>query len=391
MGSLVEDIRVIDTDSHVVEPADLWTSRVAAKWGDLVPHVLWDDKAGEDAWFIGDERVAPASSAAQAGWREYPPDHPPRLSEAEPETWEVNQRLAYMDRMGIHAQALYPNVAMFNANRLASLVDQDLQLAVVRAYNDWQTEWSAPAPDRLLPMASLPFWDIDATVAEMARCAEAGHRGVVFTQDPAFFGQPMLADRHWDPMWSAAEQLGLPINFHIGSSDTALLATTGHPDSGKHANYASIGVSFFMGNARTLAQLICSGICHRFPDLKFVSVESGIGWIPFAMDALDWQWDNCGVAVEHPEYDLRPSEYFRRQIFGCFWFERAALPYAIERLGPDNILYETDFPHPTSMSPGPATSAIEPKAFIEEVFAGIDRVDARKILHDNAARLYRLD
>ena len=75
-------------------------------------------------------------------------------------------------------------------------------------------------------------------------------------------------------------------------------------------------------NAKTIAQLITGGICHRFPDLDFVSVESGIGWIPFALAALDWQWQNCGVPAEHPEYDLLPSEYFRRQIYGCFWFER---------------------------------------------------------------------
>ena len=151
-----------------------------------------------------------------------------------------------------------------------------------------------------------------------------------------------------------------------------------------------MGVSFFMGNARTIAQLICGGICHRFPELDFVSVESGIGWIPFALDALDWQWKNCGVHLEHPEYELLPSEYFRRQIYGCFWFEREALPAAIELLGPDNILYETDFPHPTSMSPGPATARSPRTTYIEETFAGIDPVTTRKILHDNAARLYHL-
>ena len=137
--------------------------------------------------------------------------------------------------------------------------------------------------------------------------------------------------------------------------------------------------------------MTCGGICHRFPELEFVSVESGIGWIPFALDSLDWQWKNCGVHLEHPEYDLLPSEYFARQIYGCFWFERDTALFAIERLGADNVLFETDFPHPTSMSPGPATAAVAPDVYIDEVFGDLPDDTLRKILHDNAARVYHLD
>jgi predicted TIM-barrel fold metal-dependent hydrolase len=122
-----------------------------------------------------------------------------------------------------------------------------------------------------------------------------------------------------------------------------------------------------------------------------VSVESGVGWIPYALDAMDWMWKNSGVALEHPEYDLLPSEYFRRQIYGCFWFEDATAISAIEHLGPDNILYETDFPHPTSMSPGPASFAVSAREHIESNFGHLPRDVMVKILHDNAARLYHLD
>jgi predicted TIM-barrel fold metal-dependent hydrolase len=181
------------------------------------------------------------------------------------------------------------------------------------------------------------------------------------------------------------------VNFHIASGDLSLLTNTGHPSVGERALYASVGVSFFLSNARTIANLICGGICHRFPDLSFVSVESGVGWIPFALDALDWQWKNCGVAQEHPDYDLLPSEYFARQIYGCFWFEEEGALYALDRLGPGNVLYETDFPHPTSMSPGPASAAVAPNIYLENNFAGLDDAVLSKVLHDNAARLYKLD
>ena len=388
--SIVERFRVIDTDTHLVEPPDLWTSRMSSRWGDLIPHVVWDEAHAEEAWVIGDQRVAPVGSAAQAGWPEYPPDHPRRWSDADPRTWDAKARLSRMDEYGIFAQVLYPNVALFNSALLQEADDLRLARDFLRAYNDYQTEWASTAPDRLLPMTSLPFWDLAATLEEMDRCAAAGHRGIVFSQDPGAFGLPVLTDRHWDPMWAAAQEIGLAVNFHIASGDTSLLNSAGHPDNGAHANYASMGVSFFMGNARTIASLICGGICHRFPELNFVSVESGVGWIPFALDALDWQWRNCGVGLEHPEYDLLPTEYFKRQIYGCFWFEVEPARFAIERLGDDNILYETDFPHPTSMSPGPASAAVPPNQFLEDNFSDLSESTLAKILHDNAARLYRL-
>jgi uncharacterized protein len=383
-------IDVIDTDTHLVEPPDLWTSRMASGWGDLVPHVRWDEREEEDAWFIGGQRVTSAGAAAQAGWPEYPPDHPRRWTDADPATWEPHARLARMDEYGIHAQVLYPNVALFNSASIQENAGQDFQLAMVQAYNDYQTDFCSVAPDRLVPVTSLPFWSLPETLAEIERCAAAGHKGIVFSQDPSAFGLPQLTDRHWDPMWASAQEKGLPVNFHIASGDMSLMDNAGHPDNGPHANYASMGVSFFMGNARTIAQLICGGICHRFPALNFVSVESGVGWLPFALGALDWQWKNCGVPEEHPEYDLLPSEYFRRQIYGCFWFERETAFSAIEQIGADNIMYETDFPHPTSMSPGPASSALSPRQFISETFTDLPPDVTRKILHDNAARLYRL-
>jgi hypothetical protein len=115
-----------------------------------------------------------------------------------------------------------------------------------------------------------------------------------------------------------------------------------------------MGVSFFLANARTIAQLVTGGICHRFPTLNFVSVESGVGWIPFALSALDWQWKNCGVREEHPEYDLLPSEYFQRQIYGCFWFERDTALDAIERRLPTSCTTSTATARTTGSTSRPA-------------------------------------
>jgi uncharacterized protein len=388
MTTALTTIPIIDTDTHVVEPPDLWTSRVASKWGDLVPHVEWDDTAREEAWYTGDDRLAGAGRAAMAGWNEYPPFHPRRFADTDPVAWDATKRLGLMDEYGIHAQVLYPNVAVFNAKSIVGMKDPELQVACVRAYNDFLVDWSSVAPDRYVPVASLPFWDLAATLAEIERCATIGHKGIIFTQDPSYFGLPMLTDRHWDPMWRSAEEKGLPVNFHIASGEVDLNGF-GHPDNGPHANFAMMGISFFMGNAKTLSQLICGGICHRFPELDFVSVESGVGWIPFALEGLDWQWKNCGVPQEHPEYDLLPSEYFRRQIYGCFWFEQQVALDAIAQY-PDNILFESDYPHPTCQHPGPRTPGQRPRDYAQDVLASLPDDVVRKVLHDNAAAVYRL-
>ncbi|MEE2033186.1 amidohydrolase family protein [Rhodococcus chondri] len=386
----LRDIKIIDTDTHVVEPPDLWTSRVSTKkWGDLVPHVRWDEDRGDEAWFVSGTRMSAVGAPAMAGWHEYPPACPPRFVDTDPRSWDPGKRLTLMDDYGIHAQILYPNVAVFSSKTLQANGDNELQIECIKAYNDYLTEWAEFAPGRYIPVGILPFWDMEATLAEVERVAAAGHKGLVFTQNPAAFGLPVLTDPYWDRLWASAQEKKLPINFHIASGEVDL-SGFGHASNGTAANYGMMGISFFMDNARTLSQLIFGGICDRFPELKFVSVESGIGWMPFALEGMDWQWRNSGVHKEHPNYELLPSEYFKRQIYGCFWFEQDSARSAIDQLGADNILYETDYPHPTSMSPGPASDAVRPDDYLRRNFSHLSEADARKILHDNAAALYNL-
>ena len=343
----------------------------------------------EDAWYFGKTRIGAGAGAAQAGWKQFPPDHPPKLDLVDRATWDATSRLERMDEYGIWAQVLYPNVAGFGAGKLLTIGDPELMLACVQAYNDFLADYASADPRRFIPIMALPMWDVDQCQKEMVRCVAAGHKGVIMTGEPAFWGLPKLADPHWDPLWAAAQEAGLSINFHIGSGDMSFFDRA-YEGAGRHANYAGFGVQFGMSNISVITNLITGGVCHRFPDLKFVSVESGIGWIPFALTHLDWQWKNCGVPFEHPEYDLLPSEYFKRQMYGCFWFETDTVRHAIEVLGPEPILYESDFPHPTCMAPGPATAATEPRRYIAEILGDLPEPVLQKILHDNAAELYHL-
>jgi predicted TIM-barrel fold metal-dependent hydrolase len=235
---------------------------------------------------------------------------------------------------------------------------------------------------------STPFWDLDFAIAELERCVESGHKAVNFCNHPESHGEPPLSDPHWDRLWAAAQDAEMPITFHIGGGDiTAPFAKDPHLSF--QAKFPKVSSLMIMDNVETLADLVFGGVCHRFPKLRFVSVESGVGWLPGVLEIFDWQWGNSGIRQTHPEYDLLPSEYFRRQIYGCFWFEQEAARFAIERF-PDNVLFETDFPHPTCQHPGPASIGTSPGEYATKALDGVAEDIVARVLHDNAAQLYGL-
>ncbi len=339
---------IIDVDSHVSEAPDLWTSRVPAAMRDRVPH-LERDARGRDIWVIDGERVCLAGLLATAGRGDFK-NYPATYADMHPGAHDAKERLKYMDEFGIWAMVMYPNVAGFGSQQFLKLRDPELMLACVEAYNNWQTEWASEDPRRLLPITSTPFWDIEAAVREVRRCAAMGHKGILFTGEPHKFGQPMLGDRAWDPLWSTACELDVPISFHIGSGNMEGGMTKEMMAAyGKMATFTAGSVEVFLKNGIQLSDLLMSGVLARFPDIKFVSVESGIGWIPFVLEALDYQFLGNRVRDERPDLDLLPSEYFARNIYACYWFEQVAPRRLIDKVGEDRILFETDFPHPTSL------------------------------------------
>ena len=384
-GSLL-DIKVVDTDSHVTEPLDLWSSRVPKKFKDVAPRVETNPDDGLPHWRIGDNWCMPPGFYAMAGWKEHPPSTPVTLDDVDPGSWKPKERLERMDEYGIYAQVLYPNLIGFEAPLFIDL-GPEAALACTQAYNDFIAEFAGTDPDRLIPIGMVPFWDVDAAVAEIRRCKELGHRGILFANKYEEIGLPPFFMPHWDPVYAVAQELDLSINFHVGfqsaregaaKSMTAMLANF-------DARMAAMGTALgLMGNAASIALITTTGLCERFPELKFVSVESGMGFITYLMESLDWHWKGYGAKSE-----LLPSEYFRRQCYGSFWFERQTLP--LLETYPDNFMFETDYPHPTSMSPGPASPAQFPKDHIAEHFAGVPLDIARKALWENAATVYHLD
>src|SRR5262249_7002865 len=200
--------------------------------------------------------------------------------------WDPHARLAWMDRHGVYSQVLYPKLPRVSP---IPFVQTGLRVGVecCRAYNDFQTEFASADPDRLIPIANVPFWDVDAAAAEVVRCFEMGHRGINLGWELEKIGLPRLREPHWDPLLRTVEELGIPVSFHIGCN-TELLPTEVFRHMTRLDKVALVA-GFFLGNANCVSELIVGRICERYPRLAFVSVESGSGFLPFVIDALDWQ------------------------------------------------------------------------------------------------------
>lgn len=374
---------IIDVDTHVTETPEVWTSRVESRFRDRVPYVDLDGR-GRQAWFLNGKRIALVGLTATAGVGSAT-RAPKTYEEMHPGAYDARARLRYMDEMGIWAMVMYPNVAGFGNQQFLKLEDPELMLACVRAYNDWQTEWASADPRRLLPITSTPFWDVPAAVAEIRRCARKNHRGILFTGEPQAFGQPLIGDPHWDPLWEVATELDLPVSFHIGSGDMGSGGRERARTYGRMASFTAGSVDIFLRNGNQLVDLLLSGVLARHPEIKFVSVESGVGWIPFVLEALDYQYKGNRVAEEHPEFELLPSQYFHRNVYACYWFEETAPRRLLDKVGVGNVMFETDFPHPTSLY------GAEVHERIAKGLGDCEPEVRRKILWENGRDLYKVE
>jgi predicted TIM-barrel fold metal-dependent hydrolase len=382
-------IKVIDTDTHYSEPADLWTSRVPDRYRELVPHQVARDDGGH-AWLVnGDEVLSPRAGAGSVilkdrtkvtlwDWDIQGGLHVSQVHEA---SHDPVARLELMDDIGVWAQVMYPNVAGFGGHKLMRLPAGTSRL-IVETYNDAMAEMQHGSGGRLLPQALVPFWDIDAAVAEVSRAAGLGLRGIVMCSEPHAGGLPDLVDRHWDPLWEVCSELRLPINLHVGASEFGMDAFLNGtwPSLDAHRRHVVGCVQIEMHNGRVLSNLLTSDLLVRWPETKWVSVESGIGWIPYVIERLEYQLRDTtpdGRGFDQP----MPSELFRRQVYATFWFEEAGPSRLLADVGFDNVMFETDFPHPTCLFP----SAVEHALRVLEPW-GADV--QRKVMQDNAAKLY---
>jgi predicted TIM-barrel fold metal-dependent hydrolase len=304
-------------------------------------------------------------------------------------------RLEMMDQQGIYAEIVYPNLLLFAMGHFVRCDDPDFATACIQMYNDASAEFMEAGKGRLFPMAPLPIWDVEACIKEAQRIKGMGFRGVVMPGQPQKGGLPDPADHSWDPLYEALSDLDLPINIHIGANVVSdIYDEMGKPQGpsirwqrplAEDGRAGFGGAQLFGDNEIFVINLVLSDLPLRFPKLRWVSVESGIGWIPHCLESIDFLY-----RMEYEAYPDGPPvalpnahEMFKRSTYACFWFERSAPALLLEEIGVENVLWETDFPHSTALHPNPVER-------VAENLKGVPDEHVKRILQDNAAELYKI-
>ena len=410
-SNALDNLQIVDCDAHFTEPPDLWTSRSAASTKARMPVQKTID--GRTGWYIDDELWASTggNTIATGGIKTLGSIciHP--FEDIDSSAWDVTERLKLLDVMGVAAQIIYPNAVGFSSNHIFAIADERFRTNILQIYNDFLMDVQEESKGRLFPQALLPIWDMDLTIKEMARLLDRGATGFTFSDKPELLGLPELPEPYFAPMWDLLNETGAVANFHVGSgrrtemdkdvmvarglrvpaddevSTTLPVPTVAEPYwrsfelQRRLVIAASLG---FMSNARIIANLCMGNLFDRYPHLKIVSAESGIGWVPFILETLEYHLDEM-VTDPHEKslQERRPTEYFRDHIYATFWYERIGPSRLLDLIGVDNVLVETDIPHPTCLYPGT-------REHFEKVLSGVAPDVRRKILQDNAVGLYGL-
>jgi predicted TIM-barrel fold metal-dependent hydrolase len=370
----------ISADEHVEEHPEVWTRRLSrSKWGDRIPHVERKSD-GSERWVV-DGRELPRRGVAEAGaaladrtrvaerWQDVPAA-----------VYDPRERLKAMDADGVDYSVLYPSVAGVGGETFGRIADPELELACVQAYNDWLIEEWAGASERFIPQCILPLYPIDAAVKEVRRAIANGHKGVIYPAIPMELRDvPHINDSAYDPLWAACAELAVPICFHAGSSAAIQVP----PYAGYSPNVAAAFQSITrpVSQVSVLVNLLISKILLRFPNLKVVLGESGLGWGAYLLEYTDFQAK--GDQLPAHGYDLSPSAMFKRQCYLVGWYDRESLKTR-RFMGTENILWSTQFPLATSTWP-------ESRKFVDKSFDGVPEAERKKILWENASRLYKIN
>ena len=372
------DYPIIDADAHVNEPPELWQERVPARLRQRAPKVLHTPDG--DVWSFDDgKKLRPVGLTATAGlsYLQFKPQGY-RYETIRPGSFDTAERLKDLDADGLYAQILYPSVTLAGARTYSD--DRELQLACVRAYNEWLLDFCKPSGGRLIPQAIIPTTGVADATAELEWAIRNGHRGALIA---AFPNGTYESTRDDDRFWAVAEEARFPMGIHIGSfTDAGLQATVTQSTLGflAGAGASKAGVNSIDASFRVLF----SGACERFPRIPFVVVEGNIGWIPTAMEQVDdmflrYRWFTGATEI----MKSMPSALFHRSFWGTFMIDTIGIELR-HHLNIDHIMWSTDYPHTGSDWPNNRVT-------IQRLFRGVPKDEVKKMLHTNCRTLYRLD
>jgi uncharacterized protein len=371
--------KFISVDEHVQEHPEVWTKRLSRpKWGERIPHVERNSK-GVERWLVDGREIDLAGVADCGAAMAERTQNPQRWVDVPAAVYDPKERLRAMDAAGIDYAVLYPTVAGVGGQSFGRMEDRELELACVQAYNDWLLEEWSGASERFIPQCITPLGPVDAVVKEIRRCVAKGHRGVIYPSIPMELRDvPHINDSTYDPIWATCQELTVPICFHAGASSQIQIPAY---DGYSPALAAAVqSITRPASSVSVLVNLLISKILMRFPQLKVVLAESGLGWGAYLLEYTDFQ--ATGDQLPQNGYDLMPSELFKRQCYLVGWYDKASL--RVRRyVGTENILWSSQFPQATSTWP-------KTKEALTRSFEGVDEGDKRKILWENAAKLYKI-
>ena len=392
--------RIISVDDHVVEPPDLWTSRLPAKYQDRCPRVERDSAVfnfeggeftyqkgvpggAECDWWLYDDLVYPFPKLSAASGFETLDVEPVTFDQIRPGGWKQADRLADMTANHVDASLCFPNVLpRFCGQTFLEREDKELALLCVQAYNNWMIdEWCAgDARGRLIPLTLIPLWDPAAAALEVHRCADKGSFAVAFSENPYHLGLPSIhdKDRFWDPFLTACQETDTVVCMHIGSSSKM-------PTTSPDAPFSVSSTITFANAMGSMCDYILSGVFVRFPRLRVSYAEGQVGWMPYVIERMDKIWAERGDASFGIDLPEPPSTYIPGHVWGCIFDDEIGLKNR-DVIGMDQICFEVDFPHADSTFP----HTLEVATRICDA-AGLADEEVYKLMRGNAIECFGLE
>ena len=355
---------VVSADCHANEPRDWVRSRIDPAFLDRLPRLEVID--GES--FIITEGNRPWKIRTDTT------DWGPEDIERNKTGYTVESRLSDQERDGVDVEVVFPNKGLHSFGT----PDAAFALAMCRAWNDWAHEDYGPHQDRIVPMAMVPTNDVEGAIAELHRVAELGFKGITIPAKPEY-GPTGMDSRHYnqpefEPLWDAIEDVELPVTIHVSTGRDPRAASG---PGGAVVNYA---IHCCAASQEPVAHLCASGVLERHPKLRVATIEAGIGWVPWLLEAMDEAFYKHRMWVA-PELKEPPSHYYRTQMASSFGEDTSGLGLAEDHDLVDNFLWANDYPHHEGTWPHSA-------AAIERTMGDLSDAQREKILGGNAARFF---
>ncbi len=374
----MDDMVIISVDDHIVEPPDLFEKHLSGEFLATAPQFHTNEK-GENWWTYQGMTMSSVGLNAVVGRvpEEYGME-PSSLAQMRKGCWDAKARLEDMDVNGVAASLNFGSIGGFDGSRCFHMApDKDLALVHLKAYNDWHIkDWCGTDPGRFIACGILPTWDMDATVAEIKRIADMGCTSVSLTENPTKIGLPSIHNAYWEPMWKAIVEHDITICLHIGSGNPQPHASDETPIE---AWITTMPMSICVGAADWLSL----EALQRYPEMKIILSESGIGWIPYFMERADFSHSRHTAWTNSDFGGLKPSDVFKRNFMTCFIDDAFGLKN-LEAVGEDMVAYECDYPHSDALWP-------EVPEFLIKTVNGLSDQQIDKVTHGNAARFLNFD